>query len=315
MDEASLAQFRAATAPSRRVANLRHVRDCVIKRDADPYLRPAEVLALLEPERLGAIELYAAEDPEPQIRKSRTIPRIKTIEFRSYMDRNEPCLIEGIGRDWGLREYVTEGVPDLAKLAETYGTVEVPVQDAGVAKMMPLSQFARVWREKIAEGRRYYLKDWHFRLDGLGHLAPVPNIFADDWLSGARDMDYHFVYLGAAGTSTKLHCDVVNSFSWSVNVCGSKRWRFLPAAETSLLRDVFGEDVASSFGPSSPRWPRRGLARPIELIQQPGEAVFVPSGASSACSYAIDAPQCSPFDSRRLVPRRREPGRLPLGEL
>ena len=45
MDEASLAQFRAATAPSRRVAHLRHVRDCVIKRDADPYLRPAEVMA------------------------------------------------------------------------------------------------------------------------------------------------------------------------------------------------------------------------------------------------------------------------------
>ena len=41
MDEASLAQFRAATAPSRRVAHLRHVRDCVIKRDADPRNRPA----------------------------------------------------------------------------------------------------------------------------------------------------------------------------------------------------------------------------------------------------------------------------------
>ena len=84
--------------------------------------------------------------------------------------------------------------------------------------------------------------------------------------------------MGAAGTCTKLHCDVVNSFSWSVNVCGSKRWRFLPAAETSLLRDVFGEDVASSFGPSSPTWPRRGLARPIEVVQHPGEAIFVPSG-------------------------------------
>ena len=41
MDEASLAQFRAATTPSRRVAHLRHVRDCVIKRDADPRNRGA----------------------------------------------------------------------------------------------------------------------------------------------------------------------------------------------------------------------------------------------------------------------------------
>ena len=87
MDEASLAQFRAATAPSRRVANLRHVRDCVIKRDADPYLRPAEVMALLEPERLGAIELYAVDDPEPQIRKDRaTAHQIERVP--PYMDRN-----------------------------------------------------------------------------------------------------------------------------------------------------------------------------------------------------------------------------------
>ena len=75
----------------------------------------------------------------------------------------------------------------------------------------------------------------------------------------------------------------MNSFSWSVNVCGSKRWRFLPAAETSLLRDVFGEDVASSFGPSSPTWPRRGRARPIEVVQRPGEAIFVPSGWYHDC--------------------------------
>ena len=67
MDETSLAQFRAATAPSRRVANFRR-HDCVIKRDADQYLRPAEVMALLEPEPLGTIELYAVDDRTGTVR-------------------------------------------------------------------------------------------------------------------------------------------------------------------------------------------------------------------------------------------------------
>jgi hypothetical protein len=36
--------------------------------------------------------------------------------------------------------------------------------------------------------------------------------------------DYRFVYLGPATSYTPLHCDVLRSFSWSVNVCGRKRW-------------------------------------------------------------------------------------------
>lgn len=286
MHEASAAQLRAATTPSYRVAALRHVRDRIITREAEPYLRDAEVLALLAPERLCAIELYAVDDPEPTIRSDRTIPRvscISTLDFRrSYMDRNEPCLVERVGKDWDLRRYVdSSGAPDLELLATTYGNVEVPVKDAatGTVASMTLAAFARVWREKTAEDKmRYYLKDWHFRLDGLGDLAPVPALFADDWLSGARDMDYHFVYLGAASTRTALHCDVVNSFSWSANVCGSKRWRFLPACETALLRDAFGDDVAPTFGPSTARYPRRGEAAPIEIVQRAGTAIFVPSG-------------------------------------
>lgn len=286
MHEASAAQLRAATTPSYRVAALRHVRESIITREAEPYLRKAEVLALLAPERLCAIELYATGDPGPTIRSDRTIPRvscISTLDFRrSYMDRNEPCLVEGIGQDWGLRRYVdSSGAPDLELLAATYGNVEVPVKDAetGGVATMTLAAFARVWRETTAENKvRYYLKDWHFRLDGLGDLASVPALFADDWLSGARDMDYHFFYLGAAGTRTALHCDVVNSFSWSANVCGSKRWRFWPAEETALLRDAFGDDVAADFGPSTARFPRRGSAAPLEIIQRAGEAIFVPSG-------------------------------------
>ena len=50
----------------------------------------------------------------------------------------------------------------------------------------------------------------------------VPNLAADE------TRDYRFLYMGAAGTWTPMHHDVLNSYSWSVNLVGRKRWIFFP---------------------------------------------------------------------------------------
>lgn len=39
------------------------------------------------------------------------------------------------------------------------------------------------------------------------------------------------------GTWTPLHADVFRSYSWSANVCGKKRWLFLPPSQSHLLFD------------------------------------------------------------------------------
>ncbi len=49
------------------------------------------------------------------------------------------------------------------------------------------------------------------------------------------------------GTWTPLHADVLRSYSWSVNVAGSKRWLLLPPRHTHLLFDRFGRHMAPSF--------------------------------------------------------------------
>ena len=60
-------------------------------------------------------------------------------------------------------------------------------------------------------GTAGYVKDWHFRLDfpdEAERLMPVPAFFEDDWLnefvrSAMRPAtDYHFIYLGGAGSTT-----------------------------------------------------------------------------------------------------------------
>ena len=102
---------------------------------------------------------------------------------------------------------------------------------------------------------------------------------------GAMGHAYKFVYLGPAGTTTRLHADVLWSFSWSTNVCGRKKWYLIPPQHTHLLYDCFGIHLASHLHAD---WENGldvffpGLAKArehvIEVVQEAGETMFVPSG-------------------------------------
>ncbi|KAA1071174.1 hypothetical protein PGT21_020029 [Puccinia graminis f. sp. tritici] len=153
---------------------------------------------------------------------------------------------------------------------------------------MPFSQVAAYWEKKLRDPTRpnhqegqavlndeevIYVKDWHLiricqqtngpeNLDEERHserrnatpFYQVPEIFLDDWMndyySAETDDDFRFVYIGEKGTTTGLHTDVYNSYSWSANIVGKKKWRlFRPESDES-----------------------------ITIEQSPGEIIFVPSG-------------------------------------
>ncbi|KAJ0049308.1 hypothetical protein Pint_15500 [Pistacia integerrima] len=165
-----------------------------------------------------------------------------------------------------------------------------------------------------------YLKDWHFVKTAIGvnllygildGFTPVideyqeylayrtPLIFCDDWLNLYLDnyrmhkdpdtyqkdneiscSDYRFVYMGAKGSWTPLHADVFRSYSWSANVCGKKKWIFLPPSQCHLVfdrnlkncvYDIF-DDVSETNFPGFKKaiW--------LECTQEQNEIIFVPSG-------------------------------------
>ena len=138
---------------------------------------------------------------------------------------------------------------------------------------------------------KLYLKDWHLMQFienkkketemqtsagirvGKNSQIPlyfVPSIFERDILNPFLRKyfggDFRFVYWGPAASSTALHSDVLNTFSWSLNVVGEKRWDFY--CSPSFNKDFFNhgdqkaEEDALSFS----------------FTQLEGEAVFVPSG-------------------------------------
>lgn len=69
-----------------------------------------------------------------------------------------------------------------------------------------------------------------------------------------------------------MHEDVYCSYSWSVNVVGSKKWIFLPPGEENKLKDDLG-NLPLMFEPEKYK-----NIKYFEVIQEKGDAIFVPSG-------------------------------------
>ncbi|KAL6785224.1 hypothetical protein ACKKBG_A02960 [Auxenochlorella protothecoides x Auxenochlorella symbiontica] len=217
-----------------------------------------------------------------------------------------------------VREWVTpEGLPDLDFLVRKFGHSRICVSDcsqaseygAQPAEIMSLAEYVSWWRRPDREGV-LYLKDWHFAAEHPEYQAyTCPPIFMDDWLNEWHDVlrhgqpacngdgsspappaasrsslvtsDYRFVYLGPEGSSTPLHHDVLMSHSWSVNIAGVKHWTLVPPSHTEHMYRPGTKQLARTLhGPSGEGWPGLAQARQAarEFIQQPGDAIFVPSG-------------------------------------
>ncbi|KAK1737198.1 JmjC domain-containing protein [Skeletonema marinoi] len=122
---------------------------------------------------------------------------------------------------------------------------------------------------KVSRG---YLKDWHlvqFLKSTQSDAPPLyksPEYFERDLLNNFLEKysdggDYKFVYWGPRGSITRLHSDVLHSFSWSYNVTGSKKWTFYIPNIKSDSETTSDNDTCRSF----------------EVIQNTGETIFVSS--------------------------------------
>lgn len=123
------------------------------------------------------------------------------------------------------------------------------------------------------EVSREYLKDWHLvqLLQSKQSscdipLYKTPEYFERDILNNFLERysdggDYTFVYWGPSGSITRLHSDVLHSFSWSYNVTGSKKWTFYIPNSNSGNSNNSADNTSRSF----------------EVIQNTGETIFVSS--------------------------------------
>ncbi|XP_069323573.1 2-oxoglutarate and iron-dependent oxygenase JMJD4 isoform X1 [Eulemur rufifrons] len=221
---------------------------------------------------------------------------------RGFLLPNLPCVFSGAFTEgWGgRRRWVTPaGRPDFDHLLRAYGDVVVPVANCGVQEYnsnpkehMPLRDYITYWKEYIQGGYSsprgcLYLKDWHLCRDSsVEDVFTLPVYFSSDWLNEFWDAldvdDYRFVYAGPKGSWSPFHADIFRSFSWSVNICGRKKWLLFPPGQEEALRDRHGSlpyDVTSPSLLDARLYPRRQhCGPPLEVTQEAGEMLFVPSG-------------------------------------
>ncbi|TPX56639.1 hypothetical protein PhCBS80983_g04389 [Powellomyces hirtus] len=157
------------------------------------------------------------------------------------------------------------------------------VQPTGRTEPMRFEEFLN----SMEAGEEIYLRDWHLLRECQKEgdeesFYTTPQWVADDWLNAYLDTDgdddYRFVYMGASGTCTTLHVDVFNSFSWSANICGIKKWTFFPPFQSAYLTNARGDTIADIRTASPTEFPAFHMhTTPIIIYQRPGELVFVPS--------------------------------------
>uniref|UniRef100_A0A914HNI4 Jumonji domain-containing protein 4 n=1 Tax=Globodera rostochiensis TaxID=31243 RepID=A0A914HNI4_GLORO len=192
-----------------------------------------------------------------------------------------------------LRQWVdrrTDG-PNFEFLRARFGSDSVPIligPEMHPTQMTFSSFIDGFFTVPSNNGKIAYLKDWHFQSAHPEEfdLYELPAFLRSDWANSEQwtteedsdrnpfGGDYRFVYFGTKGSWTPFHSDVLNSFSWSANVCGRKLWYLLrPGAERRVrgANDAYPKDIRECLGHF-----RTGEL--FEFVQEPGQIVFVPSG-------------------------------------
>lgn len=94
---------------------------------------------------------------------------------------------------------------------------------------------------------------------------------------------YTQLFIGGAGRSfPRLHWDSPPFLTWSALMCGKKEWiLFAPEDTENLYVQQSGSDVSrvqNVYDVDLDKFPKMANTRPIKVIQQPGEVLFVPAG-------------------------------------
>jgi hypothetical protein len=206
------------------------------------------------------------------------------------------CLVKDGTEGWAA---LTKWTFDFFK--EVHGHVEVSVtHEGGKRSMSSLRDYLDsfdVYRLSAEEalcslpGQTPYLRGWTFEevAPSLSNDFCVPSLFKDffEKFPKRKRPPFHWLFLGPRGSCTPLHIDPSLTHAWLAQIHGRKRFILFPPEQ---VLDVWNNGVfVDIFNPDMESFPKFSLASAYEVVLEPGDMLFIPSGWAHHVSCIDDS--------------------------
>ncbi|CAE7203442.1 PSR [Symbiodinium sp. CCMP2456] len=180
-------------------------------------------------------------------------------------------------------------LPDMQALfLEHYGHLRVQVTELSLDEYVSYARDNKVdwpfyvWERNFTGDRKRLLDDFD-----------IPKIFGEDLYDLAPEVReflplpcHLFVLVGGRRTGSNMHKDPKWSSAWNTLLCGKKRWVMFPRDTAASAIGAMEGDAYKDGGPQAywwldhyPRLREKGKELGmVDLLQSPGDTVFVPAG-------------------------------------
>lgn len=271
-----------AEVPWRWAGSWRHTYACHASRRALAPAPPPVRVASVFSDYLYALWRTVAAARGPWCDAPDSVARLTAAEFGAQGGAayKRPSVITDVVGAWpAARTWTREA------LEARYGAETFYVNSGARQRLSEYFAYADSQRDELP----VYLFDHTFGEAHPDLLADftVPALFAEDLfaLLGARRPNFRWLLVGPARAGATFHLDPHHTSAWNAVLSGSKKWVFYPPHMTppGVYPSPDGLEVRAPL--SIVDWflnfyrpGRGGPDEPLEVVQRPGELVYVPSG-------------------------------------
>lgn len=210
--------------------------------------------------------------------------RLSQAEFEhEYLKRNRPVILTGNMDKWPA---LGKWTPEFFKRA--HGAAPVSVKE----QTRPLGEFIDMVLASSPEQPCPYLKDAvvrHISADLMRDIEPFLPYCFPNWLLGfcvPRQVRHHVnsaqieLFIGGYGTRLgEMHYDYIHTHTVLCQIHGRKQFTLFAPEDTPYLYATANQSaIKNPEDVDLDRFPLYARATPFRFIQEPGEAVFLPSG-------------------------------------